>query len=147
MIKKYIFLAVYGLVALAAHAEVVNIDSTELARLSASGVPLVDIRTEGEWKSTGVIAGSKLPTYVDEKGLSNPPQWLEKLKAIVKSGQSVILICRSGKRSLEAGKALIAAGVRNVFHIDEGFEGDLDEHHHRSTIGGWRFRGLPWEQC
>jgi rhodanese-related sulfurtransferase len=59
----------------------------------------------------------------------------------------VILICRSGKRSLEAGKALLTAGVSNVFHVDEGFEGDLDEHHHRSTVGGWRFRGLPWEQC
>ena len=29
----------------------------------------------------------------------------------------------------------------------EGFEGELDENHHRSTLGGWRFRGLPWEQC
>jgi hypothetical protein len=31
--------------------------------------------------------------------------------------------------------------------VDEGFEGELDEHHHRSSTGGWRFRGLPWEQC
>jgi rhodanese-related sulfurtransferase len=60
---------------------------------------------------------------------------------------AVILICRSGKRSLEAGKVLMASGLKNVFHIDEGFEGDLDEHHHRSTRGGWRFRELPWEQC
>ena len=28
-----------------------------------------------------------------------------------------------------------------------GFEGELDESHHRSTLGGWRFEGLPWEQC
>ena len=120
-LKKYIFLAVYGLVALAAHAEVVNIDSTELARLSASGVPLVDIRTEGECKSTGVIAGSKLPTYVDEKGLSNPPQWLEKLKAIVKSGQSVILICRSGKRSSVAAQFLAEqAGYKTVYNVGKG---------------------------
>jgi hypothetical protein len=27
-----------------------------------------------------------------------------------------------------------------------GFEGDLDEHFHRSTLNGWRFDGLPWEQ-
>ena len=44
-------------------------------------------------------------------------------------------------------KALIENGFTNVFHIDEGFEGERDEHHHRSTLGGWRFRGLPWEQC
>ena len=30
---------------------------------------------------------------------------------------------------------------------DSPEEGELDEDHHRSTIGGWRFEGLPWEQC
>jgi len=32
-------------------------------------------------------------------------------------------------------------------HVNEGFEGDLDEDHHRSTANGWRFQNLPWEQC
>jgi rhodanese-related sulfurtransferase len=59
----------------------------------------------------------------------------------------VILICRSGKRSLEAGKALLEEGFTRVFHVSEGFEGELDENHQRSTLGGWRFHGLPWEQC
>ena len=27
-----------------------------------------------------------------------------------------------------------------------GFEGPLDENHHRGTISGWRMEGLPWEQ-
>ena len=31
--------------------------------------------------------------------------------------------------------------------IEGGFEGPLDEKHQRSTISGWRFDGLPWEQC
>jgi rhodanese-related sulfurtransferase len=59
----------------------------------------------------------------------------------------VVLICRSGKRSREAGRALMQAGLKKVYNVTEGFEGDLDEQHHRSTAGGWRFRGLPWEQC
>ena len=59
----------------------------------------------------------------------------------------MILICRSVKRSKEAGKALLRAGFRHVYHVDKGFEGDLDEGHHRSTVAGWRFEGLPWEQC
>jgi rhodanese-related sulfurtransferase len=59
----------------------------------------------------------------------------------------VILICRSGKRSKLAGERLIAEGFADVFHVTEGFEGELDEHHRRSTVGGWRFHGLPWEQC
>lgn len=121
MIKKFIFLAVFSLAALAAHAEVINIDSTELARLLSSGVPLIDIRTEGEWKSTGVIIGSKLLTYVDEKGLSNPPQWMDKLKAIAKPGQAVILICRSGKRSSVAAQFLAEqAGYKTVYNVGKG---------------------------
>jgi hypothetical protein len=45
------------------------------------------------------------------------------------------------------GQGLVAGGLSSVYHVDEGFEGELDEHHHRGTKGGWRFRGLPWEQC
>jgi rhodanese-related sulfurtransferase len=63
------------------------------------------------------------------------------------SDAPVVLVCRSGKRSLEAGKLLLHNGFLDVYNINEGFEGELDETHHRSTLGGWRFHGLPWEQC
>ena len=60
--------------------------------------------------------------------------------------RTVMLICRSGKRSSDAGHALEAAGFTNVVNVLHGFEGDLDERFHRSTLSGWRFDGLPWEQ-
>ena len=60
--------------------------------------------------------------------------------------QPVLLICRSGKRTLDAGQALEAAGFSNVQHVVHGFEGELDEQFQRSTLSGWRFDGLPWEQ-
>lgn len=60
--------------------------------------------------------------------------------------QPVLLLCRSGQRTLAAGKALEAAGFTNVQHVVHGFEGELDEHFKRSTLSGWRFDGLPWEQ-
>ena len=59
----------------------------------------------------------------------------------------VVLICRSGNRSDEAGKLLIEHGFKHVYNIVHGFEGELDDDHHRSTVTGWRFDGLPWEQC
>ena len=37
-------------------------------------------------------------------------------------------------------------GFTDVSHVLHGFEGELDEQFHRSTINGWRFSGLPWEQ-
>lgn len=58
----------------------------------------------------------------------------------------IYLICRSGKRTVDAGHALDAAGFTNVTNIQEGFEGELDDQFHRSTHSGWRFHGLPWEQ-
>jgi len=58
----------------------------------------------------------------------------------------VLLICRSGHRSMFAGEALEAAGFSAVINVLEGFEGPLDEQYHRGTLGGWRWRGLPWQQ-
>jgi rhodanese-related sulfurtransferase len=58
----------------------------------------------------------------------------------------VYLICRSGKRTVDAAKALDAAGFSDVTNITEGFEGELDEAFHRSSKSGWRYAGLPWEQ-
>lgn len=58
----------------------------------------------------------------------------------------VLLLCRSGKRTIDAGAALEAAGFADVAHVVHGFEGEMDDAHHRSTLNGWRFDGLPWVQ-
>ena len=60
--------------------------------------------------------------------------------------QPVLLLCRSGQRTLAAGIALENAGFTNVQHVVHGFEGGLDAYFKRSTVSGWRFDGLPWEQ-
>ena len=59
----------------------------------------------------------------------------------------IFLICRSGKRSLEAGKLLLSEGFHDVYNIADGFEGELNKDHHRSTLAGWRFDKRPWAQC
>ena len=60
--------------------------------------------------------------------------------------QPVLLICRSGQRTIAAGKTLEDAGFTDVQHVVHGFEGELDANFKRSTQSGWRFDGLPWEQ-
>jgi rhodanese-related sulfurtransferase len=94
--------------------------------------------------------------WIDEPDWEINPRFATEVRQLMLGGKScsqddgcapVILICRSGKRSREAGQVLIDAGFKSVFHVDEGFEGERDEHHHRSSLGGWRFHGLPWEQC
>ena len=39
------------------------------------------------------------------------------------------------------------AGFAEVYNVLHGFEGELDDRHHRNALAGWRFDGLPWEQC
>ncbi len=68
------------------------------------------------------------------------------LREVSSQDQPVVLICRSGSRTLDAAKVLLDKGFTHVVNILHGFEGDLDANDHRSTINGWRFDGLPWGQ-
>ncbi len=77
----------------------------------------------------------------------NPNFVQEVLQAVKDKERPIVLICRSGHRSIDAGNRLIQEGFQTVYHVLEGFEGDRDEDHHRSSVNGWRFRGLPWNQC
>lgn len=117
---------------------------------------LVDIRSSMEFLFVGHPKGAVHVPWIDEPDWTINPHFVTDIRKLLLGGAvctiddgcaPVILICRSGKRSLEAGKALLEAGFLRVFHVDEGFEGELDDDHHRSAINGWRFHGLPWEQC
>jgi rhodanese-related sulfurtransferase len=121
MFWKTIVATLLCLATLGVRADIVNVDNAELARLAASGVAVIDIRTEGEWKETGVIAGSKLLTFFDEKGRADPPVWLEKVKTVAKPDQPVILICRSGNRTRAATQFLAQqAGYKTVYNASGG---------------------------
>ena len=117
---------------------------------------LIDVRSSMEFLFVGHPVGSVHVPWIDEPEWIVNPDFVTEVRKVMLGGigvdehdsdAPVVLICRSGKRSLEAGKLLLNNGFADVYNVDEGFEGELDENHHRSTRGGWRFRGLPWEQC
>ena len=117
---------------------------------------LVDVRSNMEFLFVGHPAGAVHIPWIDEPDWEVNPNFVAEVRKLVLGGAvcdqeegcaPIILICRSGKRSKEAGRTLLEAGLTRVYHVDEGFEGDLDDKHHRSATGGWRFHGLPWEQC
>lgn len=62
------------------------------------------------------------------------------------TAKPVVLLCRSGTRTIAAGEALEAAGFTDVINVVHGFEGDPDENFQRGKRNGWRHDGLPWEQ-
>jgi len=78
------------------------------------------------------------------------PRFVRELEAkLAKDGgkdAAVLLLCRSGKRSVLAAEAAAAAGFAHVFNVLEGFEGEIDAQLHRGGSDGWRFHGLPWVQ-
>jgi rhodanese-related sulfurtransferase len=118
---------------------------------------LVDVRSHMEFLFIGHPAGAINIPWIDEPDWEINPNFVRELRQLLLGGLShdegggndvpVVLICRSGKRSREAGQLLLQKGFHRVYNVSEGFEGELDDEHHRSTIGGWRFAGLPWEQC
>ncbi len=111
------------------------------------GVVFIDIRMELEHFFVGHPAKVINIAWQDFPDFENNPDFLKEVSHVAAKDQKVVLICRSGHRSIDAGNFLLDNGFEHVYNVLEGFEGDRDEHHHRSSINGWRFRGLPWVQC
>lgn len=117
---------------------------------------LIDVRSSMEFLFVGHPVGAVHIPWIDEPDWEINKHFSIEIRKLILGGihenetissAPIILVCRSGKRSLEAGRKLVEDGMTEIYNIDEGFEGELDENHQRSTVGGWRFRGLPWEQC
>ena len=109
---------------------------------------LVDCRTEIEFMYVGHPVGAEHVAWQEAPDWAIDPEFSDKVKRLVKGDlkRPVLLICRSGQRSVYAGEALEDAGFLTVINVLEGFEGPLDERFHRGTLGGWRYYGLPWQQ-
>jgi len=117
---------------------------------------LVDVRSNMEFLFIGHPVGAMSIPWIDEPDWVINPHFAAEVRKLILGGLDhrseghnvpVVLICRSGKRSLEAGNLLLNEGFHDVYNVEDGFEGELDHEHHRSTLAGWRFDDLPWEQC
>ena len=106
----------------------------------------IDCRSETEYHFVGHPVGAIHIAWSDGPKWEINPEFVAEVRKVAGSQRPVVLICRSGKRSLDAGLALEAAGYTDVYNVLHGCEGELDVEEHRSTRSGWRFEGLPWEQ-
>ena len=118
----------------------------DLLQQNADAV-LVDVRTKLEHAFVGHPPGALHIAWKEAPDWQVNTKFVVEVEKVVPDRNApVLLLCRSGQRSLDAAKALEAAGYKQLINIVDGFEGPLDQHNHRGTLGGWRFNGLPWEQ-
>jgi rhodanese-related sulfurtransferase len=109
----------------------------------------VDVRMEIEYLYVGHPPGVVHVAWYEYPQMQAHPQaFVEQVRreAGGDTSRPVVLICRSGKRTVDAGHALEAGGFTTVVNVLHGFEGELDEHFKRGRLNGWRRDGLPWEQ-
>lgn len=112
---------------------------------------LLDVRSKMEYDYVGHPKGALHIAWQEWPQWRINPHFVAEVRNALRQriqpeAAPVLTLCRSGKRSLAAARALATAGFATVYNITEGFEGERDTEGHRNTSGGWRFRGLPWEQ-
>ena len=114
---------------------------------------LIDCRTKAEWSYVG---GPTL-NQIDKKHLKiswqlfpemgvNPDFQRELTSACPNKDATLLFLCRSGVRSIDAAIYATELGYSKAYNILKGFEGDKDEQGHRGQLGGWKFDDLPWKQ-
>jgi rhodanese-related sulfurtransferase len=106
---------------------------------------LVDVRTEAELAWVGFVPGAVHVPWKLWPGMALNPDFDAALRAVVPAGKKVVMLCRSGVRSIGSSRRATELGME-AYNILEGFEGDPDSAGHRGVLAGWRLRGLPWQQ-
>ena len=105
---------------------------------------LVDIRTDAERAWVGYVPGAAEVAWKQWPGMVMNPAYDGALVTAAQ-GKKIVLLCRSGLRSIPAAKRAAELGLE-AYNILEGFEGDPNGDAHRNRVAGWRYRGLPWRQ-
>ncbi len=124
----------------------------------------VDVRTPSELNYLGAatVMDAHVPTvFMDSSGWDDKKhRYRRKINknfvadiavALKKKGLSkndtIILMCRSGKRSAKAVNMLADNGYTNVYTVVDGYEGDKVKqgpNKGKRLKNGWKNSGLPW---
>lgn len=88
--------------------------------LVASGITIVDIRTEPEWRETGVVPGSVLKTFYRKDHSYDLEGFIAELDLHLASDEEIALLCRSGNRSARLAALLSERGYRTIINITGG---------------------------
>ena len=104
-------------------AKIYEVNNEKIKMLLEGDIPLIDIRTEGEWYETGVINGSHLLTFFDKDGSFDFRKWMIEVSEISNENGPVIIICRSGRRSRIVSNMIIKENSEYlIYHSTNGIK-------------------------
>ncbi len=95
MMKKLLWGLLFVSVSL--FAEVQNVTVTQ--DFLKKNIPIIDVRTPGEWKETGIVKGAHTIMFFDDRGAYNVNAFLKQLNKEVDTDKPFALICRTGSRT------------------------------------------------
>ncbi len=139
---------------------------------------LIDVRTRAEYQFVGhPITAYLFPYMFMTEGFGKTDgsygyrfnvknkAFVQEIGKVFKKTDNLLIISRDGRRSALAAKELLEAGFKNVYNVEDGFEGPLFPHlkdsnkhkfyrqlakrnkiygfDHRRHYG-WQWWGLPW---
>lgn len=114
---------------------------------------MIDVRTTAEWAYVGYpdLSGLGKQTgfaeWVTFPQMMPNEEFVEQVRGMAPTPDTpIVMVCRSGVRSIAAAEAMTAAGYTACYNMLEGFEGDKNGAGHRGLVGGWKQAGLSWIQ-
>ena len=124
MKKKLLALTFFFLLnSIQLYAEIYEVDNEKIKMLLENSVPLIDIRTESEWRETGIINNSYLLTFFDNEGNYDFKKWMIEVGEIADENGPVIIMCRSGRRSRIVSNMIIKENNEYlIYHATDGIK-------------------------
>lgn len=114
---------IMSLLSISLFAEYKSIEMAEVQKMQKEGVPVIDIRTEMEWKDFGVIEGATLETFFNERGQPLLSDFFYTLGTLVKDkSQPFILYCAHANRTEVLAEGLVQMGFEKVYDLKGGIE-------------------------
>ena len=129
-----ILLVIFVLFSKSVNAEVININNRELSNLIEKKIKVIDVRTQNEWKSNGIIKGSFLRSLLNKNKKFIFEDWYKMFNNDFGRDKSIIFICASGVRS------------NYISHLVKNKNPDLIVYNLKKGINNWIRSGYKIER-
>jgi len=136
--------------------QITSSEAYKMFKSDSENTFIVDIRTRAEYIFVGHASMAYNVPYLfwtpgkDEKsGYKKNSRFVSDFAEKFKKTDKILVMCRSGNRSVPACKLLEEARFVNIFEIPDGFEGDKISdknsiYYGYRCVNGWKHDGLPW---